>query len=29
MILFAALTSVLTTGAVYGVFQYLFLVNLP
>jgi hypothetical protein len=28
-ILFAAMTSVLTTGAVYGVFQYLFLVNLP
>jgi positive regulator of sigma E activity len=28
-ILFAALTSVLTTGAVYGVFQYGFLVNLP
>jgi hypothetical protein len=28
-VLFAALTSVLTTGAVYGVFQYLFLVNLP
>jgi hypothetical protein len=28
-ILFAVLVSVLTTGAVYGAFQYLFLVNLP
>jgi len=28
-ILFAVVTSVLTTGAVYGTFQYLFLVNLP
>ncbi len=28
-IVFAVLVSVLTTGAVYGVFQYLFLVNLP
>ena len=28
-ILFAVLTSALTTGAVYATFQYLFLVNLP
>jgi hypothetical protein len=28
-ILFAVLTSAITTGAVYSVFQYLFLVNLP
>ena len=26
---FALLTSVLSTGAIYGTFQYLFLVNLP
>lgn len=28
-ILFAVLTSAITTGAVYAAFQYLFLVNLP